>query len=245
MSGDICRVDKENWMASVAGVHFSREREVQSDLQLVVEAQHGDAGAFDELCQRHRSMILRVAQRITRDQRDAQDAVQDALLSAYLGLPRFNGQSKFHTWLTRIVINSSLMTLRKRQAHRNIPKFTESLERLNETGWEVADTASDPEKVLLGAERERLVRESIRALPHRLRTVAELSHVHERSSREIAAELGISVSATKTRLFRANSLLRRRRPLRGIACSRLSPISKIVPVDCQRGECLGSPALCN
>jgi RNA polymerase sigma factor (sigma-70 family) len=200
-------------------VRSFRETKIPTDSQLVAEARRGDASAFGELYQRHRSGILRVAERITRDSRDAQDAVQDAMLSAYVGLSTFNGQSKIQTWLTRIAINSSLMVLRKRRTRRNLPKFTVSLEKLNEAGWQVADAALDPEKALLMRERQRLVRKSIQALPVKLRTVAELSHVHQRSAREIAVVLGISVPTAKARLFRANSVLKRSGSLRRVACA--------------------------
>src|SRR5579862_7181640 len=82
---------------------------------LLVAAQRGDQQAFGELCTQHQTMMVRVAYRITSNMEDAQDALQNALLSAYRALPEFNRESTFRTWLTRIVMNAALMIVRKRQ----------------------------------------------------------------------------------------------------------------------------------
>jgi len=208
--------ENETWTDSIRSSGLGLQ-DASSESQLVAAAQRGDAGAFNDLCRAHQSMILRVAQRITGDREDAQDAVQDALLSAYLALPRFNGRSKLQTWLTRITINSALMIVRKRHGHRSLRKTEDSVETFAETGWEFVDRRLDPEKALLQTERERVVRDSIRALPRTLRAAAELSRLQERSTHEIATLLGLSVSAAKARLFRANAVLKGSRSLRAIA----------------------------
>ena len=216
MSIGICHGEREAWTDATRSEE-RRLEDVSSEFQLVAAAQCGDASAFNDLCCAHRSMILRVAQRITGDKEDAQDAVQDALLSAYLALPKFNGRSKFQTWLTRIAINSALMIVRKRQGHRTLRKTEDSFETFTENRWEFVDRRLDPEKALLQTERERVVRDSIQALPRTLRAAAELSRLQERSTHEIATLLGLSVSAAKARLFRANAVLKDSRSLRAIA----------------------------
>lgn len=199
-----------NWTDTLTAGHSER---ALREYQLVEAAQAGDSGAFNELCRFHRPMILRVAQRVTGNWEDAQDAVQDALLSAYIGLPKFNGRSRFQTWLTRIVINSSLMILRRR---RGLPDHRESVVP-NDFACDMVDTTLDPEKALLQTERARVVRDSIQALPPKLRVAAEVGRMEERSVHETAAILGVSIGAAKARLARANSALKRSSTLRKIS----------------------------
>jgi RNA polymerase sigma-70 factor, ECF subfamily len=190
--------------------------------RLVLAAQRGDAEAFDELCRMYRNTILDVAQRITRNPEDAQDAVQDSLLSAYIALPKFHGNSSFKTWLTRIAINAALMIVRRRRGSQNIYMNANGFEVVfGDSGLELVDKTLDPEKALLQIEKERVVRDSVKALPKPLRTVAQLRRFEERSIRETASLLGVSISSAKTRLFRSNKALRKSRSLKAI-CHRSS-----------------------
>ena len=91
------------------------------DGQLLASAKSGQAAAFAELCQPHAEKILRVTYRITKNQEDAEDAVQDSLFEALLNIEQFGGRSGFSTWLTSIAINSALMILRKRRDFSEIP----------------------------------------------------------------------------------------------------------------------------
>src|SRR6516225_7773490 len=84
------------------------------EISLVHAAKAGDMGAFEELVRRYDRNVFRIAQHITQNREDAEDVVQDAFLKAYQNLPRFQGQSKFYTWLVRIVVNEALMKLRRR-----------------------------------------------------------------------------------------------------------------------------------
>src|SRR5579862_6858373 len=88
--------------------------ELRSEQQLIAAAKYGNKSAFGELCERHTKQIVRVAIRVTRNREDAEDVMQDSFLSAYVHLKKFDGRSKFVTWLTRIAINSALMKLRKK-----------------------------------------------------------------------------------------------------------------------------------
>src|SRR6266853_1407091 len=89
------------------------------DLDLVHASKNGDVVAFEELVKRYDRKLLRIAQHVTHNREDAQDAVQEAFLKAFQNLSQFREDSKFSTWLIRITINQSLMKLRK-QATRDV-----------------------------------------------------------------------------------------------------------------------------
>src|SRR5437879_3480327 len=114
---------------------------------LVEAAKGGHSTAFDTLCERYAQQLLRAAHRITRSREDAEDAVQDALLSAFIHLRDFDGRSSFATWLTRIRINSALMRLRKRRSWREIYVDDSIDPHGNQTFWDVPDPSPDPENV--------------------------------------------------------------------------------------------------
>src|SRR5260370_8160964 len=92
-----------------------------SDENLVAVAKKGQRTAFDEVHNRHAGKMFRVAHRITRNREDAEDAVQECFLSAFIRLKAFDGRATFLTWLTRIAINAALMKLRTHPASRDVP----------------------------------------------------------------------------------------------------------------------------
>ncbi|HTF71511.1 MAG TPA: sigma-70 family RNA polymerase sigma factor [Edaphobacter sp.] len=178
-----------------------------TDEVLVAAAKLGDCAAFAELWERHSNMAFRMAYRIIGNQDDAEDVVQDAWMKAYVHLKTFDGRAKFSTWLTRIAINSALITLRKRRAHPET-----SMEVTNgETSqhWEIADQTKDVEKDYARNERAERLRRAICCLQPILRNVVEIHQSNDRSVKEIAELVGISVAATKSRLLRARRILRR------------------------------------
>src|SRR3981189_1927294 len=88
---------------------------------LVAAAKQGQAEAFGAMCEPLARKLIESANRITRNREDAEDALQNAFLSAFIHIKNFDGRSSFSTWLTRIAINSALMTLRKKRNSREIP----------------------------------------------------------------------------------------------------------------------------
>jgi RNA polymerase sigma factor (sigma-70 family) len=179
------------------------------------KASHAEhALSFDELIAPHVEKIFRTAYRITRNREDAEDAMQDALLQALLHFADFDGRSAFGTWLTRIAINSSLMILRKRKNARTVSLDGASDSEDSKTFQEVRDPAPDAEERYLQKERETTLRDAINALRPSLRNVVELGDLGERSTRETAETIGVSVSAAKARLFHAREALRKSRKLR-------------------------------
>jgi len=178
---------------------------------LVDLARQGDHGAFEELVRATYMDAYTLAYRLTGDEEDARDVVQEAYLRAFRGLKRFRGEAQFTTWLYRITANCAASTLGKRARHRHDvidddDEFVDSSGRL--------DPAEQADR---GAIRDR-VKSALAELPPRLRAVVVLRDVYDLSHEAIAAELGISESAAKVRLHRARRKLRERlHPLAGDA----------------------------
>ena len=167
---------------------------------LVQRAAAGEREAFDELVRLTHRDAFGLAVRLTGNQEDARDVVQDAYLRAYRSIGRFRGEARFSTWLYRIVANCASTHNTRRGRHRH--------ELLAD---DVAiDTApeSDPVQSAETADLRDELDAAIRALPDRLRSVVVLRDVYDLPHEAIAEELGISVSAAKVRLHRARRRLR-------------------------------------
>jgi RNA polymerase sigma factor (sigma-70 family) len=196
------------------------EFERLDDKRLVAAAKYGQTVAFDVLCERLAPRILRALFRITKNREDAEDALQDSFLSAFLHIGEFDGRSAFSTWLTRIAINSALMILRKKRTSHET-----SLEGSTDSGakpapWEMPDHAPNPEKRYAQHEREDILRGAISTLRPTIRKVIELQQLQEHSMKETAAIIGISVPAAKARLFHAKIALRKAPRLKSIRAAR-------------------------
>lgn len=187
----------------------SHDLSVVSDERLVAAAKIGHKGAFDDLYQRHAEKMLRIAYRITRNRQDAEDAVQECFLNAFLHLKNFDGRSRFSTWLTRIAMNAALMKLRKNHASREVP-IDESVETSElRAEQQLSDFSPNPEECCTKRERKAILRDAITKLRPSIRKAIEIHKLQERSVEETATVLGISVSAVKARVFHARGALRR------------------------------------
>ena len=129
------------------------------DLDLVHAAKNGDVAAFEQLVSRYDRKLLRIAQSITHNREDSQDAVQEAFLKAYQNLSGFREDSKFSTWLFRITVNQSLMKLRKQRSTKEM-SLDEDFEAEGDfLPKEVADWAPNPEQRYWASElRDILIR---------------------------------------------------------------------------------------
>jgi len=177
-----------------------------------------DTWGVEQLYQQSAPRVLKTLYRITRNREDAEDALQEAFLSAFVHAKDFDGRSSFTTWFTRIAINSALMILRKKRAH---PENS-----LDDDGgdagsplktWIVADSGANPERLYAQAERERMLKVAVSDLRPTIRAAVEVGQLQDRSMRETAEVLGISVAAAKARLFHARAALRRSRKLRSMS----------------------------
>lgn len=182
--------------------------------RLVQAAKAGHSSAFGTLCERYAQQLLRVAHRITRNHEDSEDAVQDAMLRAFVHLRDFDGRSSFSTWLTRIAINSALMMLRKKRNSLEIATTSTDDLELSPLAHQIVDRAPNPEKRYAKSEEEKILKQAVRSLRPALREVVEVQHLQERSMRETAEAMCISVAAAKGRLFHAKAALRRSSVLR-------------------------------
>ena len=184
------------------------------------DANCGEAEAFERACEALRPRLLNIAQRITRNREDAEDAVQDALMKAYVHMDNFQGNSAFSTWLTRIVMNSALMINRKNQSRRQVP--TEILNAAGdaELHLQIPDPSPNPEQTFVERERTRVLQGAIRKLRPRMRAVVEVTQVHDLPMKETAKMLDISVAAAKSRLLHARAALRKSAALRSCTSGR-------------------------
>lgn len=179
------------------------------DAALVSFLRSGEASAFDLLVRRHERRLLNVAQKITKNREDAEDVVQDSFLNVFKHLDSFRGDSRFLTWLTRITINQALMTVRgKRQNTISLDERHANEEGV--TASKIHSGAYTPEQLCLQLEFERLLFDWTAGMKEKSRRVLELRAVADLAEKEIAQVLGLTLSAAKTRLFRARRELRKR-----------------------------------
>ena len=159
--------------------------------------------AFSEIVEDFSGPAYRIAIRILRDPTDAEDAVQEAFLSAYRALPRFKGDSKVSTWLYRIVVNACLLKIRKEKTRSKY--LTDAV--LDDGvlhSWK-----ENPEKAAINGELSKTIQDGLGGLPPQLRDPVILRNVQGFSNVEAAKILDITVPALKARLHRGHVLLRR------------------------------------
>lgn len=190
----------------------SKQRNAQTDGQLLDLARAGDYQAFEVLADRHAPHLYRLAHRIVGRPEDAEDVLQCALLKALENLENFRGEASFGTWLRRIAMNIALNQLRKR---RGLPMAAPLVEP-GEDGetWRgpehIVDWRADVDKQVQRREVRRHLEQAIEELEDKHRLVFILRDVEGLSVKETAEELGISASNVKVRLMRARLKLRDR-----------------------------------
>jgi RNA polymerase sigma-70 factor (ECF subfamily) len=178
----------------------------------LVRARRGDDDAFRALVERHSVQAFRLAYRMTGNEQDAEDVVQESFLRAYRQLGRFQSRSNFGTWLYRIVANCSVDHLRARKSRRG----ETDLETLEALAKPVVASEPGPERLARSAEIKVRVHEALEDLSPLERAAFMLRHHEGRSIEEIGRALGLRTSATKNSVFRAVRKLRAAlAPLRG------------------------------
>ena len=191
-----------------SGIVPRPEPNAMDDDLLVAAAQAGQDWAFAELCTRNSKRVFNTIYSVTKNREDAEDALQDSTLRAFLHLKQFDGRSSFATWFTRIGINSALMILRKKRI-RLETSMDATAEGETWQIWQIADYSADPEEHYVGRERSMHLKRAICRLPSALRSVIELGQMEGHSMKQIADNIGISIPATKSRLARAKVALRK------------------------------------
>jgi RNA polymerase sigma-70 factor (ECF subfamily) len=175
--------------------------------ELVQRARGGDAKAFGQLVQRHQNPCLKRAMLMIRNRSDAEDEVQNAFWKAFQRLEQFRGEGTFAAWLSRIVENQCLMRIREERNSRFV--YLDESNGSN-VGIELVGQMTDPEDQLGWEEMVILLRREISRIPPLLRNVMLLRDVEQLSMPDVAARLGVSVPAAKSRLMRARTELRAR-----------------------------------
>lgn len=179
----------------------------ETDLGAVARARSGDGDAFRVLVERHSRSVFRLAYRMTGNEQDAEDVVQETFLRAYRNLARFDERATFGTWLYRIASNYSLDVIRAR-------KRTEEHHSSSETEQSAAlDSARDqgpgPEGIVYGRQLREQLTAAMAELSPQERTAFVLRHFEGFSIEEIGATLSLADSAAKNSIFRAVRKLRR------------------------------------
>jgi RNA polymerase sigma-70 factor, ECF subfamily len=170
---------------------------------LVQQAIDGNSDAHEQIFASHTGKLRRVAFAILRNRQDAEDAVQDGFCRAFARLQSFQGRSSFSTWLTRIVINSSLM-IRRRRNGRSEASLDELLDdRPEQLRTRMVDAEPNPEQICAAIEIRALVEKQVRQLPHGLQTAFQLYALEDRSAADSMRGLGIGSGAFKSRISRA------------------------------------------
>jgi RNA polymerase sigma-70 factor (ECF subfamily) len=183
-----------------------RELNDLPDDRLVERARDHDLAAFEALMRRHNRRLFRVARGVLRDSDDAQDAVQETYLRAFTRLDTYQPTGRFGAWLTRVALNEALMM------RRRSPAGTMSLDEAGDESLLAGEAAStdapSADQFVEAAHARALLEHAIDALPDNFRMVFMLRAVEGLDVRETAESLGVNPNTVRTRLFRAQRLLR-------------------------------------
>jgi RNA polymerase sigma-70 factor, ECF subfamily len=183
--------------------------EKEPDLHLVDLAKQGSQNAFEMLFKRYEHRMLLIANRILRNQQDAEDAMQLAFTNAFTRLNAFQGDARFSTWLTRITINESLQLLRKRRpGHSSLDGYKAADGEMHP--MQIVDAAATPEESSDHRELSGILHQAIRELKPIFRSVIQMHEIAELTSEKTAELLGLSTAVVKARTFRARRVLRRK-----------------------------------
>ncbi len=209
-SGFLTELLQMNSTGEKAAAEPAQADQYVGEAQLLARSRCGEDEAFEQLVRQYSGRLLAVARRLLGNEHDAQDALQEAFLSAFKALAQFTGTAKLSTWLHRIVVNAALMKLRSRRRKPEAP-IDDLLPHFDAQGeWASRVTSWEaPSEVLLQRQETRaLVRRCVDCLPETYRTVLLLRDIEELDTEEAASILGITPNAVKIRLHRARQVLR-------------------------------------
>ena len=183
-----------------------------SDEALVSRAAAGEEAAFEDLVRRHQERVYRLACRLTGDEADAADVLQETFLQVYRGLAGFRGESRFGTWLYRVATNAALM-LRRARSRRPAESLEAFLPRFDATGVH----AATPAELQVAAQADLLIDRQVLAqkaltgierLPDLYREAFVLRDLEEMTTDEVARILDLEPAAVRQRVHRARLMLR-------------------------------------
>ena len=181
-----------------------------TEQSLIEGLQRKQPQAYEALLRDHGPRLLALAKRICRDDAQAQDAMQDAMIQVFRSIDRFDGRSQLSTWLYRVTVNASLMRLRKakRLSEQSVDDLLPTFSWIGHRHGHGGAWRAGPADQAQREEMRQIVREAIAQLPETHRDVLLLRDIQQLSTEESAEQLGINVGAVKTRLHRARQALR-------------------------------------
>src|SRR6202041_1781703 len=175
----------------------------------IERAQSGDSDAFRLLVEQHSRVIFRLAFRMTGNEQDSEDVVQETFMRAYKQLHRWEARSSFGTWLYRIAANYSLDLVRARKRHGEVGLTESSGEETAELIHALPSPSPGPDRLLFSGRVQQCVASTLGELSQQERTAFVLRHFEGQSIEEISGALGLSGNAAKHSIFRAVQKLRR------------------------------------
>jgi RNA polymerase sigma-70 factor (ECF subfamily) len=178
----------------------------ETDAAAVARAKAGDKDGFRSLVERHSRSVFRLAYRLTGNEQDAEDVVQETFLRAYKQLENFESRASFGTWLYRIAANYSLDLIRSRKRHQD---HRQQVDEENDAMLSIPSPAPGPDRVAYSVQVEGKIAAAMGELSEQERTAFVLRHFEGFSIEEIAATLGLGASAAKHSIFRAVQKLRK------------------------------------
>jgi len=178
----------------------------KEDKRLIEQALSGDEKAYESLLNKYRNLVFSIMLKMVRNKQEAEDLTQEAFMKAFSSLATFNDEFAFSTWLMKIASNNWIDFLRKRKLrtysiHEPVQYKDEKIE------IDIPDHDPTPEKTLIQSERNRMIEETIQALPERYRYVIILRHKEEKSYEEIAEIMNLPLGTVKAQIFRAREIL--------------------------------------
>jgi RNA polymerase sigma-70 factor, ECF subfamily len=193
--------------SNVAAFRLSDQSTSPTDRELIDQTLAGDGGAFAILVERFQRKIYRVAYAIVRDESEADGITQDTFVQAFTNLARFEGRAELETWLTRIAINRSRDTLRRR-------KFVSLFvlrdgDEEGETMLEPIDERPDPERQLMSSQLRVSIQRAEQQLSAQQKVIFRLRHYENLSLEDIAEHLGLRSGTVRAHLFRAIHKIRK------------------------------------
>jgi RNA polymerase sigma-70 factor, ECF subfamily len=183
--------------------------DVKSDVELIEEFKAGNQKSFEELIQRYSTKAFSLASRLTRNQEDAEEVLQDVFVTVYRKIGSFQGKSTFSSWLYRVTVNAAFMKLRKKKQDQSVP-MEDVLPQLQNTPLIRASENLEGDRATQRSEVVQALELAIGKLPEEYRPVFILRDVDGLTSREVGKILNLSVPAVKSRLHRSRLMIRKR-----------------------------------
>ena len=179
------------------------------DVDLVRRTKSGDVGAFEELFNRYQKRVYNIVYNLVCDENEAADLTQEVFVRVYTSIGNLRVEEAFFTWVRTVAVNLCRDFMRRRPPRAGSLDANLQLDD-GEVGRDLPDPSAGPEKTLLGADRQRAVRQAVASLSDDHRAVVVLHHLEGLDVKEIARQLGCAVGTVKSRLARARDELRRK-----------------------------------